>query len=118
MNEECVFCKIVNGYKPENVIYENDNFFSIPDINSVVEGHSLVISKKHFKTILDLPDSLGSELLDCIKKTTFKLMKKYNAEGFNVVNNNSEVAQQIVKHVHFHILPRKKGDGEFKFVKK
>ena len=43
-------------------------------------------------------------------------MKKYNAEGFNVNNNNFEAAGQVVKHVHFHILPRKKGDGEIKFV--
>ena len=118
MNEECVFCKIVKGEKLEKVIYENDNFFSILDINPAVEGHSLVISKKHFETILDMPDSLSPELFDCIKNTALILMKKYNAEGFNVISNNFEVAQQIVKHVHFHIMPRKKGDGEFRFVKK
>ena len=117
MDEECIFCKIINGEIPENVIYENDNFFSILDISPSVEGHSLVISKKHFDTMLDLPDSLGPELLDCIKKTSMILMKKYNVEGFNVLNNNFEVAGQIVKHVHFHIFPRKKDDGEFKFVK-
>ena len=38
-------------------------------------------------------------------------MEKYNADGLNVLNNNLESAGQIVKHVHFHILPRKKGDG-------
>ena len=115
--DECIFCKIANGDKVENVIYENDNFFSILDINPTVEGHSLVISKKHFETMLDLLDSLGPELLDCIKNTSVILMKKYDAEGFNVINNNFGAAQQIVKHVHFHIFPRKKGDGEFKFVK-
>ena len=116
--DECIFCKIVNGDKLESVIYENDNFFSIPDVSPIVEGHSLIISKKHFETTLDLPDSLGAELLDCIKKTSLILMKKYNVEGFNVLNNSFEVAGQIVKHVHFHIFPRKKNDGEFKFIKK
>jgi len=115
--DECIFCKIANGDKPENVIYENESFFSVPDIDPAVGGHSLVISKKHFETTLDLPDEFGAELLDCVKKTALKLMEKYNAEGFNVSNNNFEVAQQIVKHVHFHILPRKKGDGVIKFVK-
>ena len=107
----------MNKEIPKDFIYENDNFCSFADVNPITEGHSQVISKKHFKTFLDMPDSLGSELLDCIKKTAMELMKKTNAEGFNVVNNNFEAAQQIVKHVHFHIIPRKKGDGEFKFFK-
>lgn len=109
--EECIFCKIANGEIPIEKIYENDNFFSIPDKNQIVDGHSLIISKKHFINILELPSSLGSELLDCIKKTSLKLMQEKKASGFNVVNNNFESAGQIVKHVHFHIIPRKERDG-------
>ena len=107
---DCIFCKIING-NSEKIIYENDNFFSIPDAKPIADGHSLIISKKHFKTILDVQNSLGSELLDCIKNTALKLIKEKNIEGFNVVNNNFEVAGQIVPHVHFHIIPRKKDDG-------
>lgn len=106
----CIFCKIARGEIPVDKIYENDNFFSIPDINQKIEGHSLVISKKHFETTLDLPSTIGEDLLDCIKKTALKVIKENNAEGFNVVNNNFEVAGQAVKHVHYHLLPRKKGD--------
>ena len=108
--KDCIFCKISKGEIPVKKIYENDSFFSILDLKPIVKGHSLVISKKHFETILDLPDSLGPKLLDCVKKTSLKLIKKYNADGFNVGNNNYKAAGQIVKHVHFHILPRKKGD--------
>ncbi len=110
-NQECIFCKISNNEIAAERIYENDNFFSISDANPKVEGHSLVISKRHFETILDMPSSLGTELLDCIKKTAAMLVEKHNSEGFNVVSNNFEAAGQVVKHVHFHILPRKKGDG-------
>ncbi len=111
MMEDCIFCKISNNEIPRETIYENDNFFSVPDANPKVEGHSLVISKKHFKTFLDLPSSLGQELMDCIKKTTMKLLDETKAGGFNIINNNFEVAGQIVPHFHFHILPRKEGDG-------
>jgi len=111
MVEECIFCKIAKGEIKSEKIYENDNFFSVPDVNQKVEGHSLVISKKHFDTTLDMPSSLGTELLDCIKKTALKLIDKHKAEGFNIINNNFDVAGQFVKHVHFHILPRKKGDS-------
>ena len=109
---ECIFCRISQGeIKTKKIIYENSNFFSIPDANPITKGHSLVISKKHFKTILDLQNSLGSELIDCIKNTSLKIIKETDSEGFNVINNNFEVAGQAVHHIHFHIIPRKKGDG-------
>jgi len=56
---------------------------------------------------------LETELLDCLKRTAFILMKKHKSDGFNLINNNFEAAGQTVKHVHFHILPRKKNDGVF-----
>jgi len=109
-SEDCIFCKIAKG-KVDSIIYENDNFFSIQDANPIIKGHSLVISKKHFETILDMPDSLGPELLDCIKKTALKLIDEFKAEGFNLHANTFKVAGQLVNHVHFHIFPRKEGDG-------
>lgn len=109
MVKDCIFCKIASGEIPVDKIYENDSFFSIPDANQQIEGHSLIISKKHFETILDLPSTLGIELLDCIKKTAMEVLGEEKAEGFNVVQNNFECAGQAVKHVHFHILPRKSG---------
>lgn len=110
MVDSCVFCKISRGEIKSDFIYENDNFFSMPDANPLVWGHSLVISKKHFVTTLDVPDSAGSELLNCIKQTSLKLMKD-DVEGFNIINNNFKIAGQIVNHVHFHIIPRRKNDG-------
>lgn len=109
--KDCIFCKISQGEIKIERIYENDNFFSVPDANPIVPGHTLVISKKHFENVLDLPASLGNELIDVVKKTSEILIKKYNCEGINVINNNFEAAGQVVKHVHFHIIPRKKNDG-------
>jgi histidine triad (HIT) family protein len=111
MPDDCIFCKISQGEIPKKKIYENENFFSILDVNQKIKGHALIISKKHFANILELPNSQGNELLNCIKNTSLKLMKEYNAEGFNVLNNNFEAAGQLVKHFHVHIFPRKKNDG-------
>jgi len=108
--DSCIFCKIANKEIKVEKIYENENFFSMLDKDQQVPGHSLVISKRHFKTTLDVPDTLGKELLDCIKNTTIKLMKEHKSDGFNIINNNLSAAGQIVSHVHYHILPRKKGD--------
>lgn len=113
---DCVFCKMANGKISVEKIYENDNFFSIFDREPEVPGHSLVISKKHFETALDLPNSLGSEFLNCVKETTLILIKKYKATGFNLISNGFKDGQQVIPHFHVHILPRKKDDGEIKFI--
>jgi len=109
--KDCIFCKISKGEVKVKKIYENDSFFSMPDAEPVIKGHSLVISKKHFATFLDLPVSLEGELLDAIKKTALILIKENKASGFNIVNNNFKSAGQTVNHMHFHIFPRKEGDG-------
>jgi histidine triad (HIT) family protein len=110
--DECVFCKIAKGENFVERMYENDNFFSILDVNPMVKGHALVISKTHFSNVLELPTVCALDLLDCAKETAIKLMKNYNAGGFNLLSNNFEVAGQIVNHFHFHVLPRKKEMGK------
>ena len=109
--EQCIFCKISRGEISSKRIYENENFFAIRDVNPKTKGHSLIISKKHFENILVMPQTLGTELIDAIKKTSLIVMKENNCDGFNVVQNNAESAGQVVKHFHVHILPRKKKDG-------
>jgi len=109
--EDCIFCKIAKGEIPSKKILETDNFFAVKDINPKVKGHSLIISKRHYPTLLDMPSSLLGEFLDAAKRLAFKLLDEEKAEGFNVVINSYEVAGQVVPHVHLHILPRKKDDG-------
>ena len=111
MEEDCIFCKIVGGDIPCDMVLESDNFIVIKDVNPKTTGHSLVISKKHFKTLLDMPGSLFGEFLETAKEASFKLLKENNAEGFNLIMNNFEVSGQVVPHVHLHIIPRKKDDG-------
>ena len=110
--EECVFCKIAEGNISANKIYENENFYSIPDVNPVGEGHTLIIPKKHFGLLTELDDETSQQYISVIKEVGKILMKKYNADGFNILLNNGESAGQIIKHVHFHMLPRKKGDNK------
>jgi len=111
MAEDCIFCKIARKEIKAKIVDEDDNFIAIYDIKPVADGHVLIIPKKHCKTILDLPDSLGNELLGFIKKVSLRLAKDGKAEGFNVVMNNFPEAGQVVMHAHIHIIPRKKNDG-------
>ena len=110
-NKDCIFCKIAKGEIKSEKILETDNFFCIKDINPKTKGHSLVISKKHYATILDVPSSMLGEFLETGKQLALKLLKEEKTEGFNLVVNTYKVAGQLVPHVHLHVLPRKKDDG-------
>lgn len=111
MEEECVFCKIISGEISSQKVFENTNFIGILDVHPISEGHTLLIPKKHYETILDMPPNLGDDLVEAIKKIANDLINREKAEGFNVIQSNKRVAQQDVLHLHFHIVPRKKGDG-------
>ena len=109
--EDCIFCKIVNGEIETSKVYEDKNFIGILDENPKAEGHTLIIPKKHFRNLLDMPNTLGNEMLEAIKKVSLKLIDEGKAEGINVISNNEAVAGQIIFHTHIHIIPRKKNDG-------
>ena len=109
--EDCIFCQMAKGELESEKIAESENFFAIKDMNPKTDGHSLVISKNHYNTLLDVPSSLLGEFLEEAKKLAVKLLDEEKAEGFSLVMNNYEVGGQLVPHVHLHILPRKKNDG-------
>lgn len=108
---DCIFCKIARGEIKSEKIMESGNFFAVYDINPKAKGHALIIPKKHFVTLLDIPNNLGGELLEFEKKLAGRLMDEKYGDGFNIIMNNLEAAGQIVMHAHIHIVPRKEGDG-------
>ena len=108
---DCLFCKIVKGEIPSAKIYEDDYVYAFLDIGPVNKGHTLVIPKQHYETFLDIPDDIVSKLAVALKKIADAVMKGVDADGFNIGMNNYEAAGQVVKHAHFHIMPRFRGDG-------
>lgn len=109
--DDCIFCKINLGIIPAKKIADDENFFAILDTKPKADGHTLIISKQHFENLLDMPASLGNELMDMVKKISLNLIDKKKAEGVNVISNVGSSAGQVVHHVHIHIVPRIKGDG-------
>jgi histidine triad (HIT) family protein len=107
---DCIFCKIVKGEIKSERIFESERFIAIRDIKPFTPGHTLVIPKKHFVTLLDLPDSWGEEFLRIMKRVAGKLMDDKLGDGFNIVMNNLEVSGQVVMHAHVHLIPRREGD--------
>ena len=105
--EDCVFCKIVKGEIPSEMVLENEDFFVIKDISPKVAGHSLVISKEHYDDFVSMPRDLFEGMLETARVAVAKL----GAKNFNLVLNNGKDAGQVVGHLHLHVLPRVEGDG-------
>ncbi|RLF56865.1 MAG: HIT family protein [Thermoplasmata archaeon] len=112
MKDTCVFCKIARGEIPAKIVYENSKIIAFLDINPRNEGHTLVIPKAHYQSLLDMPEEILSELLIVAKELCEKMKNKLQAKGFNLVINIGKVAGQEVPHFHLHIIPRYPDDGE------
>jgi histidine triad (HIT) family protein len=109
--EDCIFCKIVSGSIPAHKVYEDDDILAFLDINPVNPGHTLVITKDHHSTLLDLPEDLAEKVMAVTKKITPAILSGVGAKAFNLGLNQGEIAGQVVDHFHFHIMPRFEGDG-------
>jgi histidine triad (HIT) family protein len=110
MEQECIFCKMVSKQITVAIVYEDDSAFAFLDINPIAKGHTLVITKKHYENLLAVEQNDLKGLAEAIQKISVAVVKATGAEGFNVLQNNGEVAGQLIPHVHFHIIPRFKDD--------
>lgn len=108
---DCIFCKIISKEIPANFVYENDKIVAFLDIAPVNPGHTLVVPKKHCENILDAPEDVLHELILATQKISRAMCQGLGYKGFNLGVNNGRVAGQLVPHLHFHIMPRKIGDG-------
>ena len=109
--ENCVFCKIISGEFSTRKIYEDEFTMAFLDISKDVDGHILVVPKKHVKNILDCDNETLSRVFDTVKKVSNHLVEKCGYDGVNLLNANDESAGQTVFHLHIHIIPRKNGDN-------
>ena len=108
--EDCIFCKIAAGDIPSATIYEDSDFRVILDIEPASKGHALILPKDHYANLYELPEELASKALIVAKKVIEKMTDIVGCDGYNVLQNNGEVAGQTVFHFHMHLIPRYKDD--------
>ncbi|MDV3158115.1 MAG: HIT family protein [Pigeon pea little leaf phytoplasma] len=101
-----IFSKIVNKQIPSYIIYEDDLVMAFLDISQATRGHTLVITKKVYSNIQDVPQDIFFYLFKIVYQISHTLIKAFKASGLNLINNNGEVAGQTVFHYHVHIIPR------------
>ncbi len=107
----CVFCGIASGAIPCMKVYEDEATLAFMDIAKDVDGHILVIPKRHCQSILDCGAEDLSAVARTMKKVSLHLTSACGYEGVNLLNAGGECAGQSVPHFHIHVIPRKPGDG-------
>ena len=107
----CLFCKIISGEIPSKKVYEDEHVFAFLDINPRNPGHTLVIPKKHYVTLLEMPEKEVGKLFEGVRFVADAVKKGSNADGLSVVQSNGKAAGQVVTHVHVHLIPRFMSEG-------
>lgn len=110
-SQHCPFCRIAQGEAPCYRIYEDEYSLAFLDTAGDVEGHTLVIPKVHVETIDQCPEEIALQLAGTVRLVSEHYVKDCGYDGVNILSASGKTAQQSVPHLHFHILPRKQGDG-------
>jgi histidine triad (HIT) family protein len=108
--DKTIFEKIIDKTIPAHIVYEDENTFAILDIKPKKLGHTLVITKKPYRNLLEIPDEILETYSKTIKKVSVAVKKALNSDGLNVTINIESAGWQEVFHSHVHIIPRFTGD--------
>ncbi|PYF97264.1 histidine triad (HIT) family protein [Georgenia satyanarayanai] len=105
----CVFCRIVAGGEPAEIVLDGDDVVAFLDVRPVFKGHVLVVPRAHVVTLPDLPDELVGPFFAQVRRVAAVVPGALGAQGTFVAMNN--VVSQSVAHLHAHVVPRTRGDG-------
>ena len=106
MSKSCIFCSIVAGQEPGAQIYRDHDFLVIMDKYPINPGHTLVMPIKHYENLLQMPSLEVGRLYALVPSVAKAVVAAVKADGFNIGQNNGIAANQIVPHVHIHVVPR------------
>jgi len=109
MAADCVFCSIIAGEIPAEIVLDEPDFVAFLDARPVFKGHTLLVTREHVVTLPDLPAGLRDGFLEAAQRLARAVVDGLGAQGSFVALNN--VVSQSVAHLHLHVVPRTKGDG-------
>ncbi|MCE8159016.1 MAG: HIT family protein [Candidatus Moeniiplasma glomeromycotorum] len=108
----CLFCEIIATKKiliEKGEVYlvgENEEALAILDKFPASDGHTLLITKKHFNNISEIDEESWKHLLPLMKEIIGKLEVVFKPAGFNIISNINEIAAQSIFHLHIHVIPK------------
>jgi len=107
----CPFCEICSGEAPASIVYQDARVMAFMDLRPANAGHVLVIPRRHWETIHEIPDSTLVDVFRLAKRVAGAIKEAVNAEGINIIQSNGRAAYQMVDHLHVHVIPRFQGDA-------
>jgi histidine triad (HIT) family protein len=108
-NPTCIFCKVISGQLPVNLVFDDDVSIAFLDHRPLFPGHCLLVPRDHFETLSDLPTELVGPFFENVQLLTRAVETAVGADGSFVAMNNR--VSQSVPHLHVHVVPRRKKDG-------
>jgi histidine triad (HIT) family protein len=108
---DCIFCKIIAGEIPAIKVLDEDKVLAFMDINPASRGHMLVVPKDHAENIFEISEGDFSAVMGAVKRCSGAVKEALGAEGITVLQLNGTASDQLVPHLHVHIMPRWENDG-------
>ena len=106
MPEDCIFCKIVGGELPAEVVDQDDHTVSFMDINPWTRGHALVIPREHSPNLYEIGEQDLSHVGAAATRLALRMRERLACDGINLLNSCEPAAWQTVFHFHVHVIPR------------
>ncbi|MFA6377427.1 MAG: HIT family protein [Acholeplasmataceae bacterium] len=106
-----IFSRIIEREIPAYIVYEDTLVIAFLDISQSTKGHTLVVPKKAYANLFEMPDDLAAHVMKISIKLAKAIKLAFNPLGLNLLNNNGEIAGQSVFHFHMHLIPRYEKDG-------
>jgi histidine triad (HIT) family protein len=107
---DCIFCKIIAGEVPGQIIGEDERTMTFMDINPATRGHALVVPREHARDLLEIPEADLEAVVLAAQKLARRMHDRLDVDGVNLLNSRGEAAWQTVFHFHMHVIPRYRDD--------
>jgi histidine triad (HIT) family protein len=108
--DECLFCGIVAGDVPAQIVDSDEHTVAFMDINPATRGHALVVPRKHSTDLMDVPNEDLERTMIAARRLARRMEETLDPDGYNVLNACRPAAWQTVFHYHLHVIPRYEDD--------
>jgi histidine triad (HIT) family protein len=103
---DCIFCKIIAGELPSQIVDQDDNTVAFMDISPATRGHALVVPRNHSRDLLEIPEEDLEATVLAAQRLARRMHERLSVDGVNLLNARGEAAWQTVFHFHIHVIPR------------
>jgi histidine triad (HIT) family protein len=103
---DCIFCKVVAGEIPGEIVDSDDRTITVMDINPATRGHVVVIPREHAENLVSVSEEDLAATMNAARRIVDRLQESIAPAGFNILNNMGRAAWQSIFHFHVHVIPR------------